>query len=171
MKLKGLVHIYTGEGRGKTSIALGTALRAARYGLKTYFIQFMKTSKERKTIKQIKNVAYKCFGQKKWIYKNKIKQIDKKIAERGLKFVESIVQKGNYDLVILDEIIMAVWFGLLKEKDILTLIEKKPEHVELILTGRGASKRLINAADYVSEIKKVKHPYDKGILARRGIDY
>ena len=169
MKLeKGLTHIYTGEGKGKTSISLGTALRAARYGLKVCFVQFMKSDIEEKTLKQIP-VEYKCFGQKKWVYKDNIKEEDKELAQQGLKFAEQIMDK--YDVIILDEIILATWFGLLDEKDLLELIEKKPEPVELILTGRNAGKVLIDKADYVSEIKKVKHPYDKGILAREGIDY
>lgn len=170
MKLeKGLIHVYTGEGKGKTSVVLGTALRAARYGLKVFFVQFMKSDIEEKTLRQVKGIDYKCFGQEKWIHKDKVEQEDKELAQQGLKFAEGIL--NEYDIVILDEIILAAWFGLLDEKDVLALIDKKPEHVELILTGRNASEKLIDKADYVSDITKVKHPYDKGILAREGIDY
>ena len=178
MKLeKGLVHIYTGEGKGKTSAALGITLRAVKYGLKVYFMQFMKGITEEDTLKQVKGISYKYFGHVraagkwKWVYKNKIEDADKEIAEKGLKFAFEILKEGKYDVVILDEIIMAVWFGLLKEEDVLFLIKQKPEHVELILTGRRASEKLIAEADYVSNVDKVKHPYDKGILAREGIDY
>ncbi|MBU2497195.1 MAG: cob(I)yrinic acid a,c-diamide adenosyltransferase [Nanoarchaeota archaeon] len=168
MKLKkGFIHIYTGNGRGKTSVAIGTALRATKYGLKVCFIHFMKGALEKAL--ENENINHKFFGRKEFVYKDKIQEEDKKIAQQGIKFAEQILDK--YDVVILDEVILAAWFNLISEKDILNLIEKKPENVELILTGRNASKKLIEKADYVSEIKKVKHPYDKGVLAREGIDY
>lgn len=178
MKLKkGLVHIYTGEGKGKTTSALGLALRAARYGLKVCFIQFMKGYTERATIKKIGGVTYKYFGYArkagkwKWVYKGKIKYEDKKLAEKGLVFAKNALLSKKFDVVILDEIIMAIWFGLIDEERVIKLIKSKPENIELILTGRRASKALINVADYVSEIRKIKHPFDKGILARKGIDF
>ncbi len=182
MKLeKGLVHIYTGEGKGKTTSALGLGLRAARYGLRVCFIQFMKGVTEEDTVKKISNIDYKYFGHArpagkwKWVYKKKVEaggsEKDKAIASRGLEFAKKIVQEGKYDVVILDEVIMAVWFGLISEDDVLSLVKSKPADMELVLTGRRASEKLIELADYVSEINKVKHPYDKGILAREGIDY
>ncbi len=178
MKLeKGLVHIYTGEGKGKTTSALGLALRAIKSGLKVYLIQFMKGDTEEKTVKQLNLTNFQYFGHKrnpgkwKWVYKGKVGEEDKQIAAEGLRFAEQTITEGKYDVVILDEVIIAVWFGLLKEEDLLNLIKKKPVNVELILTGRRASQKLIGVADYVSDVTKVKHPYDKGIIAREGIDY
>ena len=182
MKLKkGLVHIYTGEGKGKTTSALGLALRAARYGLRVCFVQFMKGVTEEDTLKQVKNIDYAYFGHAgpagkwKWVYKKKVEAggsgEDKEIASRGFEFAKRIVDEGKYDVVVLDEIIMAIWFGLLSEDDVLALVKSKPASMELVLTGRRASKKLMELADYVSEVQKVKHPYDKGILAREGIDY
>lgn len=174
---KGLIHIYTGEGKGKTTAALGIALRAARYGMRVYLIQFIKGVTEEETVKGIKGIIYRFFGHKrpsgewKWLYEGEVGAEDKAIAADGLKFAEQIIVKGNYDVVILDEIVMAIWFGLLDEKDVISLLGKKPAHVELILTGRRASQKLIGAADYVSDVQKIKHPFDKGILAREGIDY
>lgn len=185
MKLKeGLVHIYTGEGKGKTTSALGLALRAARHGLRVCFIQFMKGMTEEDTLKSVRargKIDYAYFGHArpagkwKWVYKGKVakggSEEDKAIASRGLEFAKKILQDGKHDVVILDEIIMAIWFGLLSEDDVLALIKAKPASMELVLTGRRASKKLIEHSDYVSEVQKVKHPYDKGILAREGIDY
>lgn len=178
MKLeKGCIHVYTGEGKGKTTAAFGVALRAARKGLGIFLIQFMKSGTEENTVKNIEGVDYKYFsasqGNKewKWVQKDQVSEEDKKAAKEGLEFAKEIISKGGHDVVILDEIIMAIWFGLLSEEDVLSLLEKKPQHVELVLTGRKASEKLINAADYVSNIEKVKHPFDKGVLAREGIDY
>ena len=114
-------------------------------------------------------------GKWKWVYKKKVEagssEEDKVIASRGLEFAEKVVKDGEYDIVILDEIIMAIWFGLLQEEDVISLVKSKPANMELVLTGRRASEKLMEVADYVSEVQKVKHPYDKGILAREGIDY
>ena len=168
MKLqKGFIHIYTGDGKGKTSAAIGIALRAAKHGLKVCFIHFMKGALE-KALKN-ENITHKFFGRKEFIHKDGMQEHNKKLAQQGIKFAEQIIDK--YDVVILDEIILAAWFNLISEQDILALIENKPENVELILTGRNASHALIEKADYVSEIQKIKHPYDKQILAREGIDY
>ncbi len=185
MKLeKGLVHIYTGEGKGKTTSALGLALRAARHGLRVCFVQFMKGMTEEDTMKSVRaqgKIDYAYFGHArpagkwKWVYKKKVdsgkSEEDKAIASRGLEFAKKILQQGKHDVVVLDEIIMAIWFGLLSEDEVISLVKSKPACVELVLTGRRASKKLIELGDYVSEVQKVKHPYDKGILAREGIDY
>lgn len=178
------MHIYTGEGKGKTTSALGLALRAARYGLRVCFVQFMKGVTEEDTLKSVRargKIDYAYFGHArpvgkwKWVYKRKVdagaQEEDKIIASRGFEFAKKVVGGGKYDLVVLDEILMAIWFGLLHEDDVLTLVKSKPAFMELVLTGRRASKKLIELADYVSEVQKVKHPYDKGILAREGIDY
>jgi cob(I)alamin adenosyltransferase len=172
---KGLVQVFTGEGKGKTTAALGTILRAAGHGLKVLIIFFIKgdySYGEYKTLVTLPNVKMASFGLRQFIYKNRgINPEEKKQAEAALATAREAVNSGRYDLVVLDEINMALDFKLLDVADVLSLIRHKPSHVELILTGRRADTRLIEAADLVTDMVNVKHPFDKGVKARRGIEY
>lgn len=172
---KGLVQVFTGEGKGKTTAALGTVLRAAGHGLKISIIFFIKgqsSQGEYKTLTALPNVKVASFGLRQFIHKNNvINPIEKAQAQAALAAAREDITGGNYDLVVLDEINMAVFFNLLDVQDVLQLIKDRPPRVELILTGRKADEKIIAAADLVTEMTKIKHPYDKGIKARKGIEF
>ena len=170
---KGYIHIYTGNGKGKTTAALGLGLRAAGAGLKVYMIQFMKGRRysEIDAVEQLQNFTIVQFGRDEFVSKENPEQIDVDLAQKGLKHAEEIIKKGEYDLVILDEINVAIDFNLVALKDVLKLVEEKPEKVELVLTGRYAPQELMKNAELVTEMLEIKHPFQKGVLARKGIDY
>ena len=173
MKLKkGLVQIYTGNGKGKTTAALGLALRAAGAGLKVYILQFIKgkTYSELKALKKIKNIKIRQCGRGCFI-KKKPKRIDIECAQNGLVEARKNILSGKYDLFILDEINIALNLGLIKNEEIVDLIRRKPRTAEILLTGRYCPKTLLKYADLVTEMKEIKHPYQKGIKARLGIEY
>lgn len=175
----GMVHVYTGSGPGKTRSAFGIAMRALGHGYRVYIIQFMKGRwrgaeefGEIKTAKKLEKLQVARFGTGEFIGKGeKPEEIDKKLAAEGLKQARDLMNKGDYDLLILDEVNMALHFGLIELDEILSLIEDKPEHMELILTGRKAKKEIRDKADYLITYNAEKHPYQKGIKARKGIEY
>jgi len=170
----GLVQVYTGEGKGKTTAALGLALRATGHGFRVYIIQFMKgriNYGELESAKRIRNLTIVQFGRAEFVDKQKPEKIDIDYARRGLDHAKEIVASGKYDMVVLDEINVALEFKLIPLEEVLQLIKNKPKNVELILTGRYAHPKILELADLVSEIKEVKHPYQKGIQGRRGIEY
>jgi len=189
MLKKGLVEVYTGNGKGKTTAAIGLAIRAAGRGLKVYIIHFMKSSGygESNILKNIENIREVYMGKPYFITKDpKIKEIMKdvvvfepgnppkeymEIIKKAMEESERIIFSGEWDVVILDEIITALYFDLIDVKEVLKMIQKKPDHVELILTGRYAPDEIIKVADLVTEMKEIKHPYQKGIEAREGIEY
>ncbi|VVB62156.1 ATP:corrinoid adenosyltransferase BtuR/CobO/CobP [uncultured archaeon] len=170
---KGFIHVYTGNGKGKTTAAIGLGIRAIGDGLKVIMIQFMKGRRysEIDVLQHIKNFTVVQFGRDEFVSKEKPEQIDIDLAQKGLLYAKDVVQKGGYDLVILDEINVAVDFNLITSTDVLELLEKKPETLELVLTGRYASPEIIKHADIVSEILEIKHPYQKGVQSRKGIDW
>lgn len=171
---RGLVQLFTGNGKGKTSAALGVALRALGHNLRVHIIFFMKGSypySEQQTLAQLPNISFSSFGQDYFIDPDNIKPKEKEQARKGLEKAREVILSGNHDVVILDEINVAVGWKLLEVNEVLELIKNKPQNVELILTGRYADARLIDSADLVTEMVKVKHPYDRGIKARGGIDY
>jgi len=170
---KGYVHIYTGPGKGKTTAALGLGLRAAGAGFKVYMIQFMKGRRysELDAVEDIKNFTIVQYGRDEFVSKENPEQIDIDLALEGFAHAKEIVKSGKYDLVILDEINVAVDYNLISADDVLKLIEEKPEKMELVLTGRYSSPKLVRIADLVTEMLEIKHPYQNGILARKGIDY
>lgn len=167
----GKIHVYTGNGKGKTTAAIGLAVRAAGAGFKVAVIQFLKGQdySELKVLQRIKGITLQRFGQKTFIHQ-KGKKPDYRSAQAALIAASQTLGSGKFDVVILDEIIVAAFFKLISEKDILQLIKQKPTKVELILTGRKASKKIMQLADYVTEMKEIKHPYKNGLLARRGIE-
>jgi len=170
----GLVHIFTGNGKGKTTAALGTILRAVGHGLKVYIVFFMKGDYpygERKTLSQLPNVTVDSFGSMEFCNPKRVKPEEIEQAKQALAAARKAMLSGNYDLVVLDEVDVAIAFDLIKLDEIIKLIQDKPSNVELILTGRYADSKLIEMADLVTEMVKIKHPFDKGIKARKGIEY
>jgi len=170
---KGLVHIYTGPGKGKTTAALGLGLRAAGAGYKVHVIQFMKGRRysEIDSIEKLPDFTISQHGRDEFVSKENPEKIDIDLAQKGFSFAKEIIQSGKYDLIILDEINVAIDFNLISLDDVLKLINEKPEKLELVLTGRYADPKLIQIADIVTEMLEIKHPYQKGIQARKGIDF
>jgi len=169
----GMVHIYTGTGKGKTTAALGLALRAIGAGLQVYMIQFMKGNpySELESVKAFPNFTIKQFGREEFVSKDNPASIDIQYARQGFKHAQEIVTCGQYDLVILDEINVAMDYNLITIPEVLSLIVNKPAHIELVLTGRYAPPQVVKVADLVTEMLEIKHPYHQGILARKGIDH
>ncbi len=169
--IRGLVHIYTGNGKGKTTAAFGLAVRASGAGLRVSIQQFIKGRfyNELRAISAIPNITVKQCGNGCFI-KGQPKSKDIDCAERGLSASSRDLLSGRFDVVILDEINVAMDLGLLKMRDVIKFLKDKPCGVEVILTGRGCPKALYRYADYVSEVRDVKHPYRRGIKARKGIE-
>lgn len=169
----GMVHVITGEGRGKTTAALGLALRAIGRGLKAYIIQFMKGFEYGEVLaaKKLESLEVKQFGRAEFVSKKKPEKIDIVYAVEALKHARKVTNSEEYDIVVLDEINVALDFKLVEIDEVVKLIKEKPINVELVLTGRNAPKELIELADYVSDVKDIKHPYKEGVKARKGIDY
>jgi len=172
---RGLVHIFTGDGKGKTSTALGTVLRALGHGLRVYITFFMKGGDyhygERRILPQLPNVTMASFGSGGFIARRGIKPEDIEQAKQAMAAAREAMLSGNYDLVVLDEVNLAVAWKLIELDEVLRLINDKPQNVELILTGRQADNRLVKLADEVIEMLNIKHPYSEGVTARKGIDY
>jgi cob(I)alamin adenosyltransferase len=172
--LEGLVQIFTGDGKGKTSAALGTVVRALGRGLRVCIVVFMKGDypySEWKFLSTIEGVKIARFGFTGFTNPNDVKPEEKEQAEKALAFAREAMLSGDYDVMVLDEVIVASAWKLIDVEDVVSLIKARPPNVELVMTGREAGERLIELADMVSECRKVKHPYDKGIKARRGIDF
>jgi len=168
------VQVYTGNGKGKTTAALGLALRALGRGFRVCIIQFIKGGGQYGEHLAAERLAplltIHQTGRDGWIFKDKLDPEDIRIARETLDLARRVVAGAEYDLVILDEINGAAWFGLIGVDDILALIEARPERVELVLTGRSADPRVIAAADLVTEMVEVKHYYQAGVEARIGIE-
>lgn len=170
----GKIHIYTGKGEGKTRAALGLAMRALGYNYKVLIVQFMKgrESGERKVAERLRpDLSVYNFGSDGFIIKGKVSQEDKEEAEKGLHKANELIKKNKPDILILDEILVALDFGLLDGKKVIEFINSKPEGLEIVLTGRGATSELIKRADLVTEMKEVKHYYKNGVQARKGVEY
>jgi len=168
----GYIHVYTGNGKGKTTAAFGLAMRAAGRGKKVCIIQFMKPDKgygEQVSARKL-GIEVHPFGTNRFVSKKNPSQEDVERAQRALDFAKKKLREG-YDLVILDEINVALDFNLIKLDDVLALLESLPENTELVLTGRYAKDEVIEKADLVTEMREVKHYYRKGVMAREGIEY
>lgn len=167
-----MIQVYTGNGKGKTCAAFGLALRASGAGLKVFIGQFVKEGcfSETMALKKLRNIDIEQFGNKLFI-KRGPKKRDIESAKRGFKKIQDIISCKIYDVVILDEINVAIKKNLLNLKEVINLIQKTPKKTELILTGRHAHPEVIKIADLVSEIKEIKHYFKKGVKARRGIEY
>ena len=170
---RGLVQVYTGNGKGKTTAALGLALRAAGNGLKVLIVQFMKgtASGELEAAQRLSPfLTIIKAGREGFIFKGEVDPVDLKMAEEGFLLAKKAIEDREYDIVILDEINMAVDFGLIPLPDLLQLVDSKPVTVELVLTGRNAKPELLEKADLVTEMVERKHYYAKGVPARKGIE-
>jgi cob(I)alamin adenosyltransferase len=170
---KGYVHVYTGPGKGKTTAAIGLGIRAAGAGMKVHMVQFMKGRRysEIDTIEKIPNFSITQHGRDEFVSKENPEQVDIDLAQKGFKYSKEIINDGKYDMIILDEINVAVDYNLISIEDLTKLIEEKPEGLELILTGRYAHPEIVRYADLVTEMLEIKHPYQQGIEARKGIDF
>lgn len=172
---KGLVLVYTGDGKGKTTASLGLVLRAVGHKEKVYIIQFMKGDEKYGEVQAIRqylpNVTLVQKGLDAFVKKGSPSSEDLKLANEGLNLAQEVIASGKYDLVVLDEINVAVDYGLLKEQDVINLISLKPDFTTIVLTGRYASQKIIEEADMVSEVKEIKHHYKQGIASQQGIEY
>jgi cob(I)alamin adenosyltransferase len=187
MVKRGLIHIYTGDGKGKTTAAVGLAVRARGHGLRVVYLYFHKDPKrwgygEHKILKRVgvdvfgfacrhphfhpvRSLGYSQFGSTS----NGVNI--RKECLKGLRFVKAAYKEKRYDVMILDEVNISVRDGFIKKGELLDIIKTKPAGLELVLTGRGATKGMIEAADLVSKIEKIKHPYDSGTRRRAGVEY
>ena len=170
--MKGYIHVYTGNGKGKTTAAFGLALRAAGASLKVYIAQFVKGMRYSETnalAKLREFITIKQYGRKCFINRDP-EEKDIQAAQKGLKEVKVLMCSGEYQVIILDEANIATSYNLFSVEDLLDFIEAKPEGVELIITGRYADPRVIEKADLVTEMKEIKHYYHNGVKARKGIE-
>ena len=167
-----MIQVYTGNGKGKTTAAIGLAIRASGAGLNVYIAQFVKGRycSEHQALKKIKNIKIEQFGRDCFI-RRKPQQIDLELTRQGWEKVKKVIASGKYRLVVLDEINLVLKLKLLSFKDVLSLIKRTPDCIELIFTGRDAPAQLIKHADLVSRINEVKHYYRRGLKARKGIEF
>jgi len=169
-----LVHVITGPGKGKTTAAFGMALRALGQGFRVCIVQFMKTGEvtgEVLASKRLPGLTVKQFGTGNFMDSKNWTDADRSCAMDALRFARKELESGDCDVLVLDEVNPAVYFGLLDADDVLSLIDSKKGGVEIVLTGRNAPKEFIGRADYVSLIEEVKHPYKTGTVARKGIEW
>ncbi|MEA3442578.1 MAG: cob(I)yrinic acid a,c-diamide adenosyltransferase [Chloroflexota bacterium] len=176
MKEKGLTQIYTGDGKGKSTAAVGQAVRAAGHDLKVGLVTFFKDPEvfgygEYRSLQRLGIKTFHFARKHPHFYKEVSMDEVREECLEGVEFIEELFKDKSWDILVLDEINIAVRDGFLKEEEVLSLLEAKPEKLELILTGRGVSEKIIEKADLVSEVKKIKHPYDQGIQKREGIEY
>ncbi|NYE57646.1 cob(I)yrinic acid a,c-diamide adenosyltransferase [Carboxydothermus ferrireducens] len=172
-KEKGLVLVFTGNGKGKTTSALGMALRAWGQGMRILVLQFIKGGWKYGELKAAEALGERFVMRQMgegFLSEEKFDE-HRRAAQEALEEAKKEILSGNWDMIILDEIIYSVGYGLVDEEQVLDLIKIKPEKLHLVLTGRNASERIIEAADLVSEIREIKHPYQKGIPAQKGIEF
>lgn len=169
----GYVQIYTGDGKGKTTAAFGLALRATGQGLRAIVVQFMKADATWGEVQAASRlgVPVEQVRLDHWVRKGMASADDLGAAAAGFERAREVVQSGDYDVVILDELMTSVFFELVLASDVVRLLRNKPQHAELVLTGRRAPAELVEAADLVTEMRSIKHYFDRGVGARRGIEY
>jgi len=170
---EGFVEVYTGDGKGKTTAALGLVLRALGHDLRVAVLQFMKADPTWGEIVMLRRLGVEVLqcGLDHWVIKGEATDEDLAAAAEGFSRARELVMGGAYDVVVLDELITALFFELLALDDVLALLREKPAHVELVITGRRAPDELLAAADLVTEMVPRKHYYDAGVEAREGIEY
>lgn len=169
---KGYIQVYTGDGKGKTTAALGLAIRALGKGKRVAIIQFLKKNDSYgEYIFLSRKTTFLQFGFPYFIDPKNIKKEEIETINNGVEKTKEIIFSGLYDIIILDEILVTVLFKMVDESVILDIMKNKPDDIELILTGRGATKKIIENADLVTEMKEVKHYFKKGVNAREGIEF
>jgi cob(I)alamin adenosyltransferase len=169
-----MVLIYTGNGKGKTTAALGLGLRAVGHGIRVIMIQFMKgqiTYGEIEAVKKLPLFCIEQYGRPDFVNPEKPEDIDIKLAKDALRRAEDIIENKTYDMVILDEINVAIEYGLIPLGDVISLIKRIPETMHLVLTGRYMPEELLEHADMVSEVREIKHHFEKGKTAQEGIEF
>lgn len=171
MENKGYIHVYTGNGKGKTTAALGLSVRAVCAGKSVFMGQFIKGMEysELKAMNYLPNFTIKQYGKECFIYRDPKKE-DLEFAKRGLLEIKGIINSGKYDIIILDELNIALHYNMFSTEDVLEILENRPKNVEIIITGRYAKDEILEKADLITEMKAVKHYYKSGVKARLGIE-
>lgn len=170
---KGFLHVYTGTGKGKSTAAAGLAARAAGHGLSVYVVWFLKErveGGERAALERLGNVTYECFGRSGHVNRKNPDPKDVESAKKALARADEVLGSGRFDLVVLDEVNVALQYGLLDLGEVLRVLESRPPHVEVVCTGRAAPIELMGIADYVTRMDALKHPFERGVEARKGIE-
>jgi len=170
----GKVHIITGPGKGKTTAAFGLALRALGHGLRVHVIQFMKTGETTGEViaaRKLEGLRVEQFGTGRFVDPKAVSDEDRRAATEGLARAKAVVDKGECEMLILDEVNLAVSFGLISAPEVLRVLRDRSKGIEIVLTGRNAPIEFIEYADYVSIIESKKHPFDQGLEARKGIEW
>ena len=170
----GLIQVYTGNGKGKTTAALGLALRAWGRGLRVAVIQFMKTGEEygeATALRKLSGIDLFQYGRDQLIIRGKHTDEDVRLAKQGLEKASEALASKEYDMVILDEVNVAAYFGLFTPDEVMEVIRSRASGVEVVMTGRNAPELFIEEADLVTEMRMIKHPYEAGVIARAGIEY
>lgn len=170
---KGLIQVYTGTGKGKTTAALGLTLRACGKGYRVHIIQFMKgriNYGELASIEHVPGATIEQCGRPDFVDRKNPARVDIDMAREGLERAKKIISAGETDIVVLDEMNVALDYKLVPEDEVIAMLKARPEHVEIVLTGRDAPRSVIDIADLVSVISEVKHPYRAGLHSREGID-
>lgn len=175
MNNKRMIQVYTGNGKGKTTAAIGQVVRAAGSGLKTYFAMFMKdyVYGELNILSKLSDsIELNHFGNDEFVFRKELPSIElKDEVKKGIIECSNKMISGNYDIIVLDEVLVSIYFQLIDLKDLIEIIENKPADVELILTGRYCPQEILERADLVTEMKEIKHYYREGVLSRKGFDY
>jgi cob(I)alamin adenosyltransferase len=169
-----MIHVYTGNGKGKTTAALGQALRATGHGMKVLMIQFMKGQinyGELKAAEHLPLLEIEQYGRAEFVNPECPEEIDRELAQRAFKRARIVIRENKYDMVILDEINVAVHFGLIGVQEVVALLKTVPHDLDVILTGRYMPEQFQAYADLISDIREVKHHFRKGSSARQGIEY
>ena len=174
-RTQGLLHVYTGSGKGKSTAAMGLAARAAGHGLRVFVVWFLKDTAtmkggERAALERLGNVTFEGFGRSGHVNAKHPDPADVASAKRGLARAEEVIHAGKHDLVILDEVNVALQMGLIDLGALLKVLEARPEGVEVVCTGRGAPIELQGIADYVTRMESIKHPLERGVASRKGFD-
>jgi len=169
---QGYIQVYTGDGKGKTTAALGLAVRAAGHAMHTYIGQFMKAqySGEKEALRNHPFIVIEQYGNTTFVRREDVSSEHRALAQERLQRIRQAMLSGQYDIIILDEINTAIWFGLVSLEQVLALLDQKPGYVELILTGRRAPQEILDRADLVTEMRQVKHYYEQKVPARTGIE-
>jgi cob(I)alamin adenosyltransferase len=173
-KTLGYLHVYTGDGKGKTTAALGLGMRAAGHGLKVVMVQFLKGQinyGELESAKRIPGFEIRQFGRAEFVDRKNPAKVDVELAKDGLKFAQGVLAEGSADLLILDELNTAIDWGLVTLSDAVDMLRARPDGMEIVVTGRYAAREIIQMADLVTEMKEVQHPFQKGVLGREGIEF